>query len=114
MDAAERGETCAFGIAPPPAKKRHKRRKAHLAWELADRDSSGLRARSLELLATKFPKLTTMELHVCVLVKERVPSWRIAEILGIGLRTVEGHRMIARKIMKIPHGKQLTTFLAKL
>jgi FixJ family two-component response regulator len=61
--------------------------------------SDGLYARSFESLTTKFPKLTPMQLRVCVLVKEMVPSWRIAEMLGISEKTVENHRYKAHARM---------------
>jgi DNA-binding CsgD family transcriptional regulator len=54
--------------------------------------SDGLRARSLEVLAIRYPMLTPMQLRVCVFVKETEPSWRIGEILGISEKTVEHHR----------------------
>ncbi len=99
---------------PPPVKKRKNRRKTHLAWEQADKASEGLYARNLELIERKFPAQTPMELRVCAMVKAYVPSWKIAEMLGITERTVEGHRKNAHKKMKIPYGKQLNHYLARL
>jgi DNA-binding CsgD family transcriptional regulator len=97
-----------LALAPiPHAKKSRNRRKAHLAWEQADRDSGGLRARNLEALAQKFPKLTPMELRVCVLVKEGAPSWRIGELLCITEKTVEHHRSNAHATIGCPPGIHL-------
>jgi DNA-binding CsgD family transcriptional regulator len=76
------------------------------------RASGGEYARSVEALAQKFPTLTTMELRVCALVKDRLPSWRIAEILGISEKTVENHRVSARRKMKIRLRKPITPYLA--
>jgi DNA-binding CsgD family transcriptional regulator len=71
------------------------------------RDSDGLRAHSLEALEIKFPKLTPMQLRVCVFVKETEPSWRIGEILGISEKTVEHHRSDALVAIGCPSGISL-------
>jgi hypothetical protein len=73
-------------------KKRRSRRKPFLLWEQADLASNGFYARKLEEVEAKFPKLTRMQCRVCALVKAMLPSWRIAEILGITEKTVENHR----------------------
>ena len=96
-----------------PVKKRH-RRKAHLGWEQADRDSNGLYARSVETLTQKFRKLTPMELRVCAMVKEAIPSWLIAEKFGITEKAIENYRVRARKKMNIHSRKRLTYYLTKI
>ena len=81
-------------------------------WEQAVHDSGGLLARYVEALARKFPTLTPMELRVCALARDLLPSWRIAQILGICEKTVENHRTSARRKMKIRLRKPITPYLA--
>ncbi len=87
------------------------RRKRHLLWEQANRESNGHFARNAEALARKFPTLTPMELRVCAIVKEMLPSWKIAEMLGICEKAVENYRVRARKKMKIHSKKPLIYYL---
>lgn len=112
-NAAERGGSRAPGTTPP-VKKRRNRRKAHIAWEQADRDSGGVLTHNAETLAEKFRKLTPMELRVCAMVKVLLPSWKIAELLGIDERTVESHRLHARRKMKIRLRNPLTSRLLRI
>jgi DNA-binding CsgD family transcriptional regulator len=55
-----------------------------------------------------------MELYVCAFVKDRLPSWRIAQILGIDPGTVDNHRSNARAKMKIRGGKPLNHYLTMI
>jgi DNA-binding CsgD family transcriptional regulator len=73
------------------------RRKNHSAWLEADRASGGAYGREIDEIARRYPALTLMEQRVCVLVKAMLPSWRIAELLCISEKTVENHRINARK-----------------
>jgi DNA-binding CsgD family transcriptional regulator len=76
--------------------------------------SGGTRSRNAEALARKYPKLTPMELCVCALAKEMMPSWKIAEMLGVTEKTVENYRVRARKKMNIRTKKPLTHYLSKV
>jgi DNA-binding CsgD family transcriptional regulator len=98
----------------PPVKKCRNRRKTHVAWEQTNRDSNGLFAHNAEALARKFRKLTPMELRVCAMAKEMLPSWLIAQKLGISERTVESHRLRIRHKMKIRLRKPLTSRLLRI
>jgi AraC family chitin signaling transcriptional activator len=95
-----------------PARKA--RRKRHLLWEQIVRDSGGVYAQYAEALARKFPTLTPMELRVCALVKAMLPSWRIAQMLGVCEKAVENYRVRARRKMKIRTRKPLTHYLTKV
>ena len=77
--------------------KRHSRKKRHIAWEQAELASGGFYAKNLSEISAKYPKLTPMQCRVCALVKAMLPSWKIAEILGITEKTVENHRYKAHR-----------------
>ena len=72
--------------------KRRSRKKRNIAWEQAELSSGGLYAQNFHEVKAKYPKLTPMQCRVCALVMAMLPSWKIAEILGISERTVENHR----------------------
>lgn len=89
------------------------RRKHHLVWEEAERASGGHYTHILEDLAHHFPQLSPMELRVSALVKELLPSWRIAEILCITEKAVENYRVKIRR--KIGCGtERLTEYFARI
>ena len=92
---------------------KRKRRKRHLAWEQAEFASGGTYTRSLAELAQRHPTLTPMELRVAALVKAMLPSWKIAEMLGICEETVENHRVNIRHKLGVKGGS-LTEYLAQL
>jgi DNA-binding CsgD family transcriptional regulator len=97
-----------------PSLPRHRvRRKRHLAWEQAELASGGLYARNFEEIVRRYPTLSMMECRVCALVKAMLPSWKIAEILGICEDTVENHRVNARRKMCL-HGETLVHHLSHL
>jgi DNA-binding CsgD family transcriptional regulator len=96
---------------PPPRKARRKR---HLLWEQAVRESGGMYAQYAEALARKWTTLTPMELRVCALVKAMHPSWRIAQMLGVCEKAVENYRVRARRKMKIRSKKPLTHYLTMI
>jgi DNA-binding CsgD family transcriptional regulator len=98
----------------PMPKIRRGRRKRHLAWEQAELASGGFYARNLDVIGRRYPALTPMELRVCALVKAMLPSWKIAELLGVCEETVENHRVNARRKMKLRNGKRLRDALAKI
>jgi DNA-binding NarL/FixJ family response regulator len=77
---------------PVRCEKRRNRKRPHVAWEQAALASNGFYARNLADVEKKFPKLTPMQCRVCALVKAGLPSWRIAEMLGLSERTIENHR----------------------
>ncbi len=114
LEGTERGGSSILDAPPPPPVKKRNRRKTHLGWEQADRDSNGLYTHNAESLARKFRKLTPMELRVCAMVKEMLPSWRIAERFGITEKAVENYRVHARKKMGIHSKKPLTYYLTKI
>ncbi|MFI5202634.1 MAG: LuxR C-terminal-related transcriptional regulator [Candidatus Kapaibacterium sp.] len=89
------------------------RRKRHLAWEQAELASGGVYSRNLEAIERCYPALTPMELRVCALVKAMLPSWKIAELLGVCEETVENHRVNARRKMRLS-GESLAKHLAHL
>jgi FixJ family two-component response regulator len=89
------------------------RRKRHLAWEQAELASGGLYARNFKEIVRRYPTLSMMECRVCALVKAMLPSWKIAEILGICEDTVENHRVNARRKMCL-HGETLAHHLSHL
>jgi DNA-binding NarL/FixJ family response regulator len=68
------------------------RKRPHIVWEQIDLASNGFYARNLADIEKKFPNLTPMQCRVCALVKAGLPSWRIAEMLGLSERTIENHR----------------------
>jgi DNA-binding CsgD family transcriptional regulator len=78
-------------------KVRHDHQKPFLAWEQADKSSKGLYGQYLSEIVEHYPTLTSMEARVAALVKSLLPSWRIAELLGISERTVENHRTSIRR-----------------
>ncbi len=101
-------------IHPSSSLKKHRsRRKRHLAWEQAELASGGFYAHNLDEIAHRYPTLTPMELRVCALVKSMLPSWKIAELLGICEDTVENHRENARRKMCV-HGETLLHHLSRL
>jgi AraC family chitin signaling transcriptional activator len=91
----------------------HISEKHHLAWEEVDRESGGLYSEQKKKLNQKFPDLTPMELHVCVLVRAGFASWEIGKKLKISERTVENHRTNARKKLII-NGENLHLYLHAL
>ncbi len=97
-----------------PAIIKHRiRRKRHLAWEQAELASGGLYARNFDEIVRRYPTLSMMECRVCALVKAMLPSWKIAEILGICEDTVENHRVNARRKMCL-HSETLVHHLSHL
>jgi len=67
-----------------------------------------------EVLVRRFPALTPAELRVCLLVSAGMSSQEIADLLGVGYRTVETHRCRARSVLGLERSTNLTTFLQSL
>ncbi len=84
-----------------------------IAWEQAEFEMNSLYAKHLHEIAERYPALTQMELRICALVKAMLPSWRIAEILGVCEDTVENHRSNARRKMCL-NGVSLARHLSTL
>ena len=101
-----------FLLSPPSFPAKHKaQRKRHLLWEHSVLATNGRLAQCVEALALKYPRLTPMELRVCAMAKDTMPSWRIGQLLGISEKTVENHRLSARRKMKIRLRKPITPYL---
>ncbi len=85
---------------------RHARAKPHVAWDKFANGENSFYAKHLELLAPHLPQLTATELRVAALCSGQMPTAEMAKVLGISVRTVEGHfRSIRKKIgMKREHG----------
>lgn len=94
------------------SQKRH-RPVQSIAWEQAEFEMNSLYAKHLHEIVNRYPALTLMEMRVCALVKAMLPSWRIAEILGVSEHTIENHRSNARRKMCL-NGVSLARHLAKL
>jgi DNA-binding CsgD family transcriptional regulator len=82
----------------------------HLAFEQADLASGGVYGRYVEQISELSPSLTPMELRVAAMVRALLPSWRIAELLGISEDTVENHRVKIRRKLGVS-GSSLSDFL---
>ena len=91
--------------------KQRRRKKLHLAWEEADRQSDGQYSNYLQEVARHFPCLTSMELKTCALIKAMKASWEIAEMLGVSERTIENHRVNIRRKIGVIKGISLTSKL---
>ncbi|MDP4200159.1 MAG: helix-turn-helix transcriptional regulator [Bacteroidota bacterium] len=89
------------------------RGRRYLEWEEVERASNGHLALYRQRIAERYPCLTPTELRVCTLVKASLPSWKIAEILGVCEETVENHRSHARRKMCL-NGESLASHLATL
>jgi DNA-binding CsgD family transcriptional regulator len=83
-----------------------------MLWEQADSASGGVYSGHLNAIARRYPQLSSIELHVAALVKAMLPSWQIAQLLGITEKTVENHRIDIRR--KIGCDGNLVSFLQKL
>lgn len=65
----------------------------------------------MDRLAIKVPELTTVELKVCALLKMRLSTADIANILFISPQTVYTHRKRIRRKLELPEGEKLQAYL---
>jgi tetratricopeptide (TPR) repeat protein len=65
-------------------------------------------------LAGKYPMLTKMEVRICSLVKVRLASIDISQLLNLSERTVETHRLNIRRKMELGKRADLYEVLAEL
>lgn len=94
---------------PPlqPLPTRRRRRKRQLAWEQTELANEGRYAQNFEAVCSVCPGLSLMEARVCALVCDALPNWKIAEMLGISERTVEGHLRSTRIKLGLPAGTKM-------
>ena len=65
----------------------------------------------LKVLTKKYPDLSPIELQLCLMIRERMPSWQIAEKLSVKEHTIENHRSDIRRKLKLKFGRSLENFL---
>jgi DNA-binding CsgD family transcriptional regulator len=65
----------------------------------------------LQELARAYPTLSGTELEICAMLLEALPSWQIADVLGIAERSVENHRSNIRRKFSLSSHQTLHTFL---
>ena len=83
-------------------------------WQMFEQQFKNVHQDFNSVLSLRYPKLTPTELKVCSLIKTGLTSKEIANLLFITHRTVELHRTRIRKKLELPHGANLTSFLAAL
>jgi DNA-binding CsgD family transcriptional regulator len=99
----------------PFFQKRRSRRKPHIPWEQAERESGGRYTAYLNEIAHRYPDLLSpTELKVCALIKDMKPSWVIAEMLGVCEDTIENHRVNIRRKIGLTPGQALHSCLIKI
>jgi DNA-binding CsgD family transcriptional regulator len=84
------------------------------AWQLFEKQLDTLNTDFIAMLAGKYPQLTPRELKHCALLKVGLESKEIANVLSIGIRTVESYRLGIRRKLKLPKTTNLTSFIAGL
>jgi DNA-binding CsgD family transcriptional regulator len=68
----------------------------------------------MHVLEEKYPMLTKMEVRICSLVKVRLTTLDISQLLCLSERTVENHRMNIRKKIGLGQRKDLYELLAEI
>jgi len=76
--------------------------------------TSEMFGKNFEVIANHYPTLSPRELQVASLIKARMPSWKIAEMLFITEHAVEKHRSEIRRKLHLPHEANLLTYLFRL
>ena len=79
-----------------------------------ERQWSEVHAEFIELLHSRYPSLTTMELKISALLKMKLTSSNIGSILFLSKRTVESHRLNIRKKMNLSKSDDLHVVLSTL
>lgn len=77
--------------------------------QLADVHDSFIKA-----LTSKYPDLTQKEVQLASLLKLNLSSKEIADVLSLGVATIEVYRANLRKKLHLPAGTSLTTFIQSL
>jgi DNA-binding CsgD family transcriptional regulator len=90
---------------------RKARQKHRLGWMKFEGQFRERHPRFLQELARGYPTLSGTELEICAMLLEALPSWQIADVLGIAERSVENHRSNIRKKFNLHSHQTLHTFL---
>ena len=83
-------------------------------WTKFEAEFQGTYPEFREKLEAQYPTLTKMEARICSLVKVRLTTPDIAQLLCVSERTVESHRLNIRKKMELEKGKELYDLLAEI
>ena len=65
-----------------------------------------------QVIASKFPMLTILEVDICVLIKHGFTSMSIGAVLETSDKNIEGHRSRIRHKLQLPIEYKLGTFLS--
>jgi DNA-binding CsgD family transcriptional regulator len=97
--------------ATKDGRSRKSRQKHRLGWLKFEEQFRERYPRFLHDLARSSPTISSTEIEICAMLLEAMPSWQIADVLGIAERSVENHRSNIRHKFGLSSHQSLHTFL---
>lgn len=80
-------------------------------WNSFQSQFEGMQQDFIQVLSRKYPSLSPTELKVCMLLRMRVSTKQIADIMRISPKAVENHRVSVRRKMGLDRSTDLVTTL---